>query len=46
MPRVNGVGGAGGDVYVRATEKVKDLSEVRSKNRMQRYFADAGENSV
>lgn len=46
MPRVNGVGGAGGDVYVRACEKVKDLSQVRSKNSKQRYIADSGENSV
>jgi len=46
LPRVNGVGGAGGDVYIKADEKIKNLSEVRTKNRDQRYLADHGENSV
>jgi GTPase involved in cell partitioning and DNA repair len=46
LPRVNGVGGSGGNVYVKAVEKVKDLSEVRLKNTKQRYLAEPGENSV
>ena len=46
LPRVNGAGGAGGDVYVKADVTVKDLSEVRRKNTKQRYLADHGENSV
>eukprot|EP00092_Neocalanus_flemingeri_P020322 GFUD01022013.1.p1 GENE.GFUD01022013.1~~GFUD01022013.1.p1 ORF type:complete len:380 (-),score=132.46 GFUD01022013.1:271-1410(-) len=46
LPRVNGVGGAGGNVYIKAVERVVDLSEVRHKNSKQRYVAGAGENSV
>jgi len=46
LPRVDGVGGAGGDVYIRADENVKDLAAVRRKNTEQRYLAEHGENSV
>ena len=46
LPRVNGAGGAGGNVYVKAVEKVRDLSEVRQKNKKQRYLAEPGDNSV
>jgi len=43
---VNGVGGAGGNVFVKAVEEVKDLSQVRKINSKQRYVAEAGENSI
>ena len=46
LPRVEGVGGAGGDVYIRADASVKDLADVRRKNIEQRYLAEHGENSV
>jgi len=46
LPRVNGVGGAGGDVYIKADQAVKDLSAVRKLNKDQRYIAEHGENSV
>ena len=46
LPRVHGVGGAGGSVYVQADSKLKDLATVRRNNQKQRYVAEAGENSV
>ena len=35
----------GGSVWVRATEKIGSLHEVRRKNKSQRYVADGGEDS-
>ena len=45
LPPVDGVGGQGGSVWVRASDKIRTLHEVRSKNRSQRYVADGGEDS-
>ena len=45
LPPVDGVGGQGGSVWVRATEKIGSLHEVRRKNKSQRYVADGGEDS-
>ena len=45
LPPVDGVGGQGGSVWVRASEKIGSLHEVRRKNKSQRYVADGGEDS-
>ena len=45
LPPVDGVGGQGGNVWVRATEKIGSLHEVRRKNQSQRYVAEGGEDS-
>ena len=45
LPPVDGVGGQGGSVWVRASEKIGSLHEVRRRNNSQRYVADGGEDS-
>ena len=45
LPPVDGVGGHGGSVWVRASEKIGSLHDVRRKNMSQRYIADVGEDS-
>ena len=46
LPRLDGVGGHGGNVYVRASDKIESLHEVRRKNKSQRYLAESGECST
>ena len=46
LPAVDGVGGHGGNIYVRATEKISSLQEVRRNNTAQRYQADPGDCST
>jgi len=46
LPKVDGVGGVGGNIYVRASEKIESLQEVRRINQSQRYIAPAGECSM
>ena len=46
LPPVDGVGGNGGNIYVRATESISSLHEVRRNNISQRYSADPGDNST
>ena len=45
LPPVDGVGGHGGSVYIRASEEVSNLHDVRRRNTKQRYVAQAGEDS-
>ena len=45
LPPVDGVGGAGGSVFIRASETMSSLHDVRRKNTSQRYIADSGEDS-
>ena len=45
LPPVDGVGGHGGNIYVRANEEISSLHHVRRKNNSQRYLADPGEDS-
>ena len=45
LPAVDGVGGHGGNIYVRATESLSSLHEVRRNNASQRYLADSGDSS-
>ena len=46
LPKLDGVGGNGGNVYVRATDRMESLQQVRSHNTTQRYTAQAGQCST
>ena len=45
LPALDGVGGDGGNIYVRATETISSLHEVKRNNNSQRYYADPGDSS-
>lgn len=45
LPQYGGVGGKGGDVYVEASEHVKDLKQLRDKFTERRFIAGNGEDS-
>ena len=45
LPPVDGVGGHGGSVYIKASDSISSLHDVRRKNTSQRYIADPGEDS-
>ena len=45
LPPVDGVGGHGGNIFIRANEDISSLHNVRSKNPTQRYIAESGEDS-